>query len=860
MRLRILTLTGDQVLSEEFVSRGFRFQQQVLQELLAFAGNDPALFDVADFEDLPADVDPNIPLEEFACHFDHRLGQFLSFVDDSNMQTSCMMAKASACFQISLCYLTKIKTHLDIDKGLSWLRAAALGRCELALTFGTTLHRAFSDKPVSLGPYRFFLCLCGFFRHLPSLDMLATEWPSHYAVLIRLIRSGRFAQLGLDNRIFHTGFSKRGFPNPSICRTGSNEMLDALRSYDLPRLYELFEKSAKDRGPADERNISLYTLSLLRDDDAAPLARILVDHGAKLDEDGQVSDEGPVIPLLIAMRDGQTKLAHALIDLHVEYGIPLKNFVRIVWLGVMNRNADIVSRLLRLQRQDTQLCDTAPSIGSPGLEIDDLDPTLLLVVCVLSTHHSEVEKLEILARYGLSYDTAHLATIRLLLDEGADPTSIPWDTGSDPTASAKKHCSPLYSSLNHDDSTALKAFIEHFRSHEQDPVLRLRDLQCSKGLLAALGEKPTALQVCITSLGRKCFDFLSQTFPELIQERSSTGSTSLHTAAMVRACQPDITQALLDKGVDVLAETRDGTTALCRALLHRNLRVAGMIHEHCTLEQKDMLLRRHPDTGMSVFSRLVEAWSFPIFHPDLLKSLQWVVERGGAHFFTQKRVAKGFEGELPVWNELLARTRGSSRRKELQDLRLANFLFDLFPNRLEDVAPDGRCVLLVATMYGHVGVVKSLLDRGVNVNQEWGQTSVCPSFVGQTSLDIAITRSSDKEVPSNISKGGFQEIRRWERDMESIIDFLVRYKANSGSGASGVQAIKAAARKVGMSRCVSVITWPPAEEPSPYDTAVGSWPQGLPRDETSVPMRDPMSDAVMRYFPPYLKPSDFEPE
>ncbi len=347
-----------------------------------------------------------------------------------------------------------------------------------------------------------------------------------------------------------------------------------------------------------------------------------------------------------------------------------------------------------------------------------------------------------------------------------------------------------------------------------------------------------------------------------MEERNSRGLTALHSATFFPGCTA-LLQALLDRGADVLATSKDNSSPLMRALRNRNIAAADLIARSCTDEQLGALFRKQLDTGRSLFSRLIDCWLCDR-DPRLLKSFQWVIDHGGAHFYGRTNIVGSHHVEIPLWNDILAKARPPSKQWQLNDLALTNLLFTTFSDKINILQQDGRSPLHIATWYGHVKVVRGLLrQHGSDVNLKHGICEYHPQnprgMLGSTALNLIITRSRSLEIPDEVRRGGFEEVTRWKDDCASILSLLREAGGRCGSGATFAQEMEALSIDETLNIAVNSINEPEAFE---YDELWrGDWPQGLPQDRASAPLPDlermkQGMDAVRSLFGPFWAKSN----
>ena len=151
-----------------------------------------------------------------------------------------------------------------------------------------------------------------------------------------------------------------------------------------------------------------------------------------------------------------------------------------------------------------------------------------------------------------------------------------------------------------------------------------------------------------------------------------------------------------------------------------------------------------------------------------------------------------------LWNDVLAHVRPPARSQRLQDLASLEFSSVSFKTNSMLFKTTVGAPIHSATWYGHVEVARSLLQKHDDVNMEHGRVEMMPHgytdrMTGRTALDMAILRSKAIGLPDEVKRGGYEEIRCWKEDMQSIIQISLKGGARSGSEASVANQIEALA-------------------------------------------------------------------
>ncbi|KAF2229175.1 ankyrin [Viridothelium virens] len=325
---------------------------------------------------------------------------------------------------------------------------------------------------------------------------------------------------------------------------------------------------------------------------------------------------------------------------------------------------------------------------------------------------------------------------------------------------------------------------------------------------------------------------------DLVDAANGGNLTPLHIATY-SSKDTQLIKTLLDRGANPMTESADRLTPLSRALRSQNTMAANLIYEACTPDQRQVLCSRDSKSGNNLFLRLTDQW---LKHRDrnLIESFQWIVDRGGAHFYGRvvetSTVKEPSWRDRPLWHAILTRLRPPDRSEMLLDTVLAEFFFKIFPDKINALETDGRGPLHIATCYGHVEIVRALLKKGANVNLEVGKCiyvdTVDDQVLGKTAMDLAISRSRAAELPEELKAGVHEEISRWNNDMQAIKQMLLENGGESGKGASQHEQYGYLALRFPSFVSTSSLNMP---EPFEYDKIwVGDWPETLPRDASSL--------------------------
>lgn len=685
------------------------------------------------------------------------------------------------------------------------------------------------------------------------MDIHARRWPRHYRALIEVIQ-------GKWHTAKHLSTDRQSMMEQPLdvirlyedrCPRPEGGIIDKILCYDIEHVRRLLEAGA-DAGMVSGEGISaLHALAYLRDTDAIDLASILVEKGASLnavwpDSIDAYTFSGHKLsgsPLFCSILCYQVRFARELITLHVQHKARIKNYTATLKLAVNFWFYELAEALLDLFETDPFLCDAT----LPGGSTCPSDPELLRAAMT----RRELISLERRACHGKLYDEAYAETLKLLIARGVDPTEGYYTS-----------C-PLYMCLINDDPISLRYFIEYLYEHYGgDPLTKLTDPGHMRGSSLSNKQQLTGLQTCIYAKSTECFHILLNEFPTLMENRSTDGMTALHLAAEY-AANIAFLKALLDRGADVVAAASDSTPPLFRALLTRNTEGADSILKYCSPEQQDVLFSRQLDTGRSLFSRLVDNWLIDR-DAKLLNSFKWLADHCGAHFYGSICTLNGIIVQIPTWNELFATVRPSSRSWQLQDLALATFFLDTFPEQINNRQQDGHTPLHVAVWYGHVEIVRLILLKGADVNLEFGIGVWAPErhqFTGRTALDLSVFREGSTHLPDIIRRGGYEEVASWKADCEIITRTLQEAGGRSGSRGTMVENFET----LNLDGTSNITVSSTLElEPLEQESVGGAWPGCFDTPPAShietlfTNMRGPTHQPFARSSPPLMHQGERE--
>jgi len=654
-----------------------------------------------------------------------------------------------------------------------------------------------------------------------ALDVLHRESFSQYQIILRILqeRSGAWGEVQIESNSPYFMDALMSYQKAKTLFSDQMDLLTALRSLNSSHAAALLEEGRDASLLNAKGSGTLHYLSLLSDDIGADLAPQCVQNGARLDIESTDSDVTHMriatgTPLKWAALKSRPKLFLALLDLHKSHQVPIQDFDAVLATLTIGHLAKTMKTLFEFKEDNPNLC---PSQLNPGV----LSPKNLLLLAMESRDMDSLERRLI---HGVASPKVYEETVLLLLEQGADPTE-----------GFATDC-PFYRALQQDDDIPLRIFTKDISKYQPDVLSYLAD----PGQYSQFPEANmhTALQTCIYAKSIRSFNILLNDFPDLMEMRNAQGLTALHSASYHKE-NLSMLRILLEKGANILVWSKDRSTPLFRALRNHNLEAADSISQKCSPEELGKLLGHDETTGFSTMSKLMGPW-ISNRNPAMLQSFQWVADHGGAHFIGLRKYDERLI-ENPIWNPVLCRANPLTLSQAALDNKLLEMLLDLFPDQLEYIQFDGRAPLHLAVWYCKPEVVRMLLDRGVNVNLEFGRSRIHPNereaeqMMGKTALNHAILRMKAANLPDIIKRGGAVEINRFRATMRSIIQMLVDHGAEAGSRSSlgeGMEALTFQSPE-------SLIHVQSQNEPEPLPHEmvwVGDWPHPLPRDVTSLPM------------------------
>ncbi|KAH7480471.1 hypothetical protein FOMA001_g8844 [Fusarium oxysporum f. sp. matthiolae] len=738
------------------------------------------------------DMPVNLPEDTTPTRFLEHLYKSLSIcVRETNIESQTNIESLSQFSQIfRLCdalYNTAVnrlgtpQKAIDVRKTHEWLCASARLASSSAICLATLLLNTSGVAPEILLPSRLFLVMLALSNSIWAMEVLSRHWPSHYRLVGQVIRE-RLPALGraqvafasekwyLFLRFFYvyeheTNFNAHAMDLSTLAYIGA---VDEFRT----KIRELNASNHPDR------HRLCHIVSYFTDKTSVSMARLAYEEGGRLDHLSQtysaVLDSariGPqglpqlqnLSPISAAVMRGKTKLAMEFLRLHEEVKEPIVDFRETLKLSFTFLHHQLGDALLKSFRIDPKICQDVES-ETPSFEYI---LTTVLYEIVLSTgdRWPTGETFVRWAIHGQYHDENLEATIRSLIGHGAVFYR----------ATTTSH-SPVAIALFYDQVAFTKAFFENVKIQQWDPLELLRSSSIESSEMEDSIEF-AAVTYCLFAKSDRCFNYLLDQYPGSVSAASLSGQdTLLHRACRFRRLEP--VRSLLAAGASVLARNIAYHTPLADALLGGQIPIVDAVSSHCTDGQLEELLSPYGDSGGSIFSDLLEAWSKDR-QPDLIDSIIWVIKHGGGHFYGS--------GRMPVWTHIVGKDRSSAYTDQLLDLEIMELLMDIneFSEGANTVRWRGLTLFQMAAWFCHVEIVKLLVSRGVDIDAslefdpeaprdevfEWSQW--IQSMAGLTLYDKMCIRSADPLLPNHIKAQGAIATANWVKDVDEILNILL---------------------------------------------------------------------------------------
>jgi ankyrin repeat protein len=732
---------------------------------------------------------------------------------------------ARLAYQISICYFLGIGTEVNEFLGLRWMLISGLGGYAAGVISAPLVRRSCHCGNEFEGPWAIFLAICALARYGPQARALQEEYPIVYRAVMNVIRSRKPKDVNSVTAASFCDTILATFSEADPAQSDNWSLDSALKSNNFEVARELLLCTTDASVAAG----SMHCLPWLEDGYAARLAPLLFEKGALLDVVATSSKSYGITltgtPLSLAVTYHLPKLTLALLKLHIENNIPVVEPYDVFESAVIFHDAETLKWLFDYKSRAPNLFpflfDGPKELTTPVNEGAAFAPEKSYESAVgmpfeqgnlqsLLQAALNIDGLRVIGRRVVNmarFRSAQAETIDILLKNGADPTFLGQD----------KEWSPFCQLIRYDDEISLQRFVSHILSYHAEPLAFF-----AKPLSGGVS---TALDMCIRTGARRCFQIMLDSVPESIYFRNELGLTALHTAAQ----QEDIfyVEKLLESGANAVVYSDAGWPPLFDALLN-NIAAADSLANKCSPEVLTKLLgpaERSPPLTMlgGLLARYVMQRTRTI-----LDAVKWVHARGGAYFFSE------VPGDMPAWDILLRQRQPRLESHVLLDAELARTLFDMFPKRLEWQKYIGLSPLHLAVLNSNVHAVRALLERGVNVNQKTISSSLksgeYDQFVGLTAVDMAAAAvKSALSAPEEVRDRGAFEMKIWNERSREIVKLLLANGADS-SNTDVSFALEVLALRFPDALAISYTSL----SPLPEESMRSSWPVALPHDETSL--------------------------
>ncbi|KAI1452179.1 ankyrin [Annulohypoxylon moriforme] len=667
-------------------------------------------------------------------------------------------------WELAICHYFGRGTSSNLEATQKWMRISALCGSRKAMHMASLMVT--EETPESWFPVRLCLSLLALSGLDLALERLSIDWPDLFEIVREIIQERHLAYQTVKEQQGDMLFLHTLEPYNSL-HYSTGPLKTIQRAVEVGAIREIEQVLDGDVVEDLDHILPdlLHWLVHLPDAEASALAAAAFERGARLDAllkyKSPFLGTNPVIdtvysPLSSAIVHGKAQLTLAIFCLHIESDTHIVDFPTALFLSFRYLQPEVGELLLELLQSNPSMCrnDTMPWIFKeahlqqlPSLAISWIHkeaPIQELLNCTI--YDDDPTELERRAVNGGDFDDRYERCLRILLERGADPIK------------GISIVDPLYSALIHDDLVSLQLFVQYIQSSRPNDSILLDHLRYSKNL-GSENKVLSALLCCIAFNSVRCFEFLIKQFPALMFDSSNIqGITPLQCACS----HPDgaaFVNVLLENGADAVAvDLGPGMYhPLFLALVGGNLRAADLIADRCSAEDLAQWLSRD-DGGNSVFLYIV----FKSRDAELTGSVQWLIDRGGAHFYGPNN--------MPIWNIIFVEPRPTRRSDHIHTALLGTLLnLEMFSAKINTERWEGIPLLHLVVKSGYVEAVRLLLGRGVNVNEE---LTIKGGGQSATALDLAYIGLRGEDYPPSVVTGGRFEMQRWVEDIHSIIRLL----------------------------------------------------------------------------------------
>ncbi|KAK5660511.1 hypothetical protein OQA88_13059 [Cercophora sp. LCS_1] len=700
-------------------------------------------------------------------------------------------------FHVAISHCLQVGAGPDEEVVTKSLLASALAGCGIAIVQAPLIARPSSSQRelwVHLRPL--YLTVGAILGMKSSLDVLLREYPEIYHAALRALwsrqartsmrRDGRIRQ-----RMAFSPITTTNLPNTNN-NTPSSSLMEALRHHNAARARQLLESDGYDASALDEDGLGAFqALSFLPDEDAASLAFLCLRRGANLQHQVLASTSLCLLestlprsgtPLAWAWTFRMPKYFRALLALHAKNNVTISDY-RLLLLHCANYHTPLFLEWLLQLRVDAPVL--IGSVFSYNLQplLHQYRHTIGVSARAFEDIFHKVQTIPLL-------ELLRLCLVDSLVDQGGGGLTVVcqrvYHTLADEQGKAEADTLRLLLRETRDLDGALHYVSQSTNTHRLETI-------CD--LIADSGAVESYMQVLHETLlayiwsdspndgPLRCFEVLLSRFPDLHNGASTSFMPPLFAA--VGRSDPRFAQRLVEMGANIDAQYENLVSPLSVAIWSGRLETAEMLFQRLTETQRRRTFGMDEATNSTMTRRLISSWVQKGRDVDVLQVLDWLQQKGGLEF-------EACKGE-PAWFLILAKKPPPVPEHVRKDAKVLEKLFRAFPGYIGETRwdPEGFMPIHRAVLNGLLEVVKVLVNMGVGVNTETvGRLDTARtvggatfSYAGRTALDIAATRLQS-EPPSDILKGGDQEVKRWRQIFVDMFIYLLSKGAESGSGAS----------------------------------------------------------------------------
>ncbi|KAF6806756.1 hypothetical protein CMUS01_14291 [Colletotrichum musicola] len=600
--------------------------------------------------------------------------------------------------------------------------------------------------------------------------------------------------------------------SPIFCATEANQPEIA---------WYLLEKGANVTLITVEGCAITHCLSFMDDEDAAQLAPLYVDRGAKLDltateKPKYLSDIlqlGSGLPIQWAALKRKPLLLSALLQCHARKDRKVNFRSYCMLLGILAHRNEFEMLKLAVEAMERSV-ESIEFTQEPPPEHQDPD-----VSADSTLGHGSNPRRE--------WTTSSSLYVQNSIRQGlyTDPTGPHLHTD----AATSQEVDALAIAITSNDCEALQLFIDELMNRGDDVAALLADTERFGGY--------TALQQSIYHDARDVFMFLLANYPLLNFVEGLYRRTALHAAATQP--WPGYVNELLKRGASLYDRSDDGSTPFVMAVMHNpSLEIADILADHWENMERVLSDDRHEEYhtafGKVLNGLLTYRMGFGI------ERLKYLFEN---ERFDKPSIFSWPSKNVTVFRALMLQHTSPTDAAQLalEDIVLKLLVVN-FADSVDFVDFSGRSPLHYAVLYGHRSAVEILIahkadvnlqtklpnlefwrspNSGQNDNEE--QTFNPNKMSGYTPLDLAV-RCQDRGPHQRILQGGEREVAQWEKNMSNIISLLL---ANGADGSYQDMRTGILCMIAQVVKGLSVIR--PSTK-TKLESRTAEWPQRIPED------------------------------